>query len=272
MLRGAIDLIHPDRIGGWIYSETGSVGGLTMLAFVDGTCVGSGAVEVFRKDLAEAGLGDGHLGFSFPISLPNSEDLNRVIVRLDGSDLVLLQSTSKIVATKTADSFKPLIHSSDSIEWMRSSGWLAPAEFTFLKYVQQIGAYDYSLRQPKSTNQQSTDLVDPLVAAQPMFDLLFLRRALIVDIGVPASESANLIDLVLAATKRPLPIVAVTCFDVGSISVLEGSQSDGQAPESLLGAVDYPYGPDRLLFLNLNCVFSVRPGPSSASLRILAAA
>jgi hypothetical protein len=241
------------------------------LAFVDGTCVGSGAVEVFRNDLAEAGLGDGHLGFSFPISLPNSEDLNRVFVRLDGSDLVLLQSTSKIVAIKTADSFKPLVHSSDSIEWMRSSGWLEPANFSFLKYIYQIGAYDYSLRQPKSANQLGANLVEPIVAAQPLFDLLCLRKALIVGIEVPLSESMSLADLVVASPKRRLPIVAITSSEVGSISLLEGSHLDTKPPESFIGAVDYPFGPDRLLFLNLKCAFAIRPRSSRAPLIALTA-
>jgi hypothetical protein len=269
MLRGAIDLIHPDRIGGWVYSESGSVRGRAVLAFLDGACIGSGSIEGFREDLADAGLGDGYLGFNFNITLPKGGDSGRAVVRLDGSDFLLVQPAAKI-ASATADSFKPLVYGLDNIEWMRSSGWLAPADFTLLKYLQQVGAYDHSLRQPKPAGQDA-DLIDPKIAAQPIFDLLLLRRAVVVSVTAPASEGETLINSILASTTRPLPIVAITSPDRGAISVLEGSHFDARLSKPLDGAVEYPYGPDRLLFLNLNCTFAVKPGSPLTSLTVLAA-
>jgi hypothetical protein len=271
MLRGAIDLTHPERIGGWIYSELGSVRGRTILAFIDDKCVGSGIVDVFRKDLADAGLGDGYLGFSFPVSVKDPDDICRAIVRLDGSDTVLLQPSSKIASKKKADLFTSIIDSADSIEWMRSSGWLAPEEFTFLKYIHQIGAFDYSLLVPKSADKKETGLLDPVKAAQSLLSLLCLRKTVVLDLQITISEPDSFLNQILAAAKKPLPVVAVTSRVPGTIAVVEGSHFDAKTSSSLVGAVDYPFGPDRLLFLNLACTFKIELEPSETSLRVLGA-
>jgi len=162
----------------------------------------------------------------------------------------------------------PFVHRADSIEWMRSSGWLAPADFTFLKLVHQIGAYDCSLRQPNYNNPQNVDLLEPMATAQPLFDLLCLRKAMIVSLETLASR--NLVELVLGSAKKPLPIVAFTCAETGSISVVEGSHQDVEQIKSLAGAVDYPYGPDRLLFLNLVCAFAIKSDSHQAPLKVFA--
>src|ERR1051325_3617083 len=97
MLRGAIDLTTPDMIGGWIYSDAFGVRSLPVLAFLDDICVGAGKVTEFRRDLAEAGLGDGYLGFKFRISVNSPDDVRRVVVKLEGIDALLLQSGTRIV-------------------------------------------------------------------------------------------------------------------------------------------------------------------------------
>jgi hypothetical protein len=102
MIRGAIDSIHPDKIGGWIYSEIGSLRGKKVLAFVGGQCVGSGEVGLFRQDLADAGLDGGYVGFSFDISLPSRDRLPSVIVSLENSDLFLKQPDAVVGAPAPA--------------------------------------------------------------------------------------------------------------------------------------------------------------------------
>ncbi len=146
MLRGAIDLVRQDQIGGWLYSDVGEVDNRVVLAFVDDQCVGSGPLGLMREDLKAAGLGDGRLGFSFGISLQDDADLPRVMVKIDGSDVFLLQQTATIARPEL---FLPVFTTLDRIEWMRSKGLLAPSEITFLKYIQQLGAFEYSLVQVK---------------------------------------------------------------------------------------------------------------------------
>ncbi len=91
MLIGAIESSSPDHVSGWIHSGAADVGGALLLAFLDQRCVGAGRVEIFRQDLADAGLGDGRRGFHFPIQVPRPEDALRVAVRLDLSEVYLLQ-------------------------------------------------------------------------------------------------------------------------------------------------------------------------------------
>jgi len=271
MLRGAIDLIHPEAIGGWVYSELGSLREQTILAFVDSKCIGSGKIDIFRKDLADAGLGDGYLGFRFPISVENPKDINRAIIRLDNSDAVLLQPSAKIDSAKSTDLFASPRYTMANIEWMRSRGWLEASEFTFLKYVHQIGAYDYSLVLPKVAGKSTSQLLDPVTAAQPMFDLLSSKNAKVKELNIPDVSQQDLRLLVATALESPLPIVAITSSEIGSISLLEGSHSeDVDSSASFVGAVDYPFGPDRLLFLNLTTTFKFNSASSSA-VKLLAA-
>ena len=98
MIRGAIEVATPVLVSGWIYSKTGSLRDHLVLAFVDGRCVGTGKVEIFRKDLADAKLGDGYCGFHFPIMLQNGEDPGSVVLRLQDSDAALLQTRSRVIA------------------------------------------------------------------------------------------------------------------------------------------------------------------------------
>src|SRR5713101_4760963 len=85
MLRGAIDYATPSRLGGWVFSEAVSLRDHTVLAYLGEVCIGTGQIDKFRQDLADAGLSDGFLGFNFAIALDRPADLARVVIRLDGS-------------------------------------------------------------------------------------------------------------------------------------------------------------------------------------------
>src|SRR4051794_15729325 len=143
MLRGAIDLTTPDMIGGWIYSEAFGVRSLPVLAFLDDSCVGAGKVTEFRRDLADAGLGDGYLGFKFRISVRSPEDAKRVVVKLEGSDALLLQQGSKVVAAvetgSAATQPRPPTRRINCMHWMRERDWLSQAEYDFLTLIDQAG-------------------------------------------------------------------------------------------------------------------------------------
>ena len=58
MIRGHIDLATRSRVEGWLHSDRMGLAGATVLAFHDETCVGGGPIDVFRQDLADAGLGE----------------------------------------------------------------------------------------------------------------------------------------------------------------------------------------------------------------------
>lgn len=254
MLRGAIDLVHENLIGGWLYSDMGAVRDRIVLAFVDHKCVGSGRIGLMREDLKAAGLGDGRLGFSFEIGLDSPDDLSRVIIKLDGSDAFLLQQTAKIV---NSGPFQPICATPDRIDWMRGKGMLAPAEITFLKYVQQLSAFDYSLVQAKTGQNVKAEIATPLTAGQNLFDLLFLRKAVIKKTSLTLADAEEIAPAILAGDGAPLSIVALFSQEPGTLSVVEGSHASGANKGSFDSAIEYQFGPDRLLFLDLNARFKL---------------
>jgi hypothetical protein len=96
MIRGAIEVANRSIVSGWLFSGTVDLRGQLVLAFIGNRHVGSGKVEIFRKDLQDAGLGDGYGGFYFPLTLLPTDQPEAVTVRLDQSDLCLLQPGSLI--------------------------------------------------------------------------------------------------------------------------------------------------------------------------------
>ena len=91
MIRGAIEVASRSVVSGWLYSPSIKLRGNIVLAFIDARHIGTGRIELFRKDLKEAGLGDGFAGFHFPIRLAEDDEPGRITIRLEASDLCLLQ-------------------------------------------------------------------------------------------------------------------------------------------------------------------------------------
>ena len=99
MIRGAVESAKKDLVSGWIYATAGeSLRNQLVLAFSGTRCVGEGRVEIFRRDLLDAGLGDGYCGFHFPIALAAGEHPASVVVRLADCDAALIQPGSKVGA------------------------------------------------------------------------------------------------------------------------------------------------------------------------------
>ena len=267
MMRGAIDLAHPHRIGGWIYCGLGAVAEQTVLAFVDGECVGAGRVEVVREDLKRAGLGDGKLGFSFPITVNDEADVDRVVVKLEGSDLALLQPGAKLARR---DAARPILADSQRIEWLRKKGLLAPFELTFLKCLQQLGAVDQSLVIPRNAAHPHPEIADARAIAQSLFELLALRQVELRETKIAVRGADEIVAAVRAAGEAPLSAFAIHAPRTGALSIVEGSHAAAVRGEGFEGAIDYTFGPDRLLFVDLNARFELQDG-ELADLTIFAA-
>lgn len=267
MLRGAIDLVQSDRIGGWIYSDIGEVSNRTILAYLDGQCVGAGRVELLREDLKLAGLGDGRLGFSFGIALEDPQDLPRVVVKLDGSDLALLQPSATVAR---AELFQPIVANLERVDWMRQKGMLAPAEMSFLKYLQQLSAFDYSLVQPRSAGAAKSEAADVIATAQSLFDLVALRNAKLRETEITLRHAEEIGLAVLSEGGNPFSVVAIHSAESGLVTIIEGSHQDPAKAVNFDGAIDYHFGPDRLLFLDLDARFRFADG-RSRKIRVLSA-
>lgn len=257
MMRGAIDLVQPQRIAGWIYCGPVATAAPTVLAFVDGRCVGAGRIDLVREDLKQAGLGDGRLGFSFPIQVADEADLARVVVKLEGSDFALLQKGAKVARREAGPE---RLADPQRTEWLRSKGLLAPAEAAFLRSLHRLGAVDHSLVVPRSAAQPKADIADPLATAQGLFDLAALRPTQVRRIEVAVRDAAELIAAARGEGGAGLAVVAIHARQAGALSIVEGSQSAGAPVEGLEGAIDYAFGPDRLLFLDLDARFELADG------------
>jgi hypothetical protein len=261
VLKGAIDHVKAGEIGGWVYSETKSLRNHTVLAFLNDVCIGGGPVEMYRGDLAEAGLGDGYVGFKFPVTLSNPADFPVVVVKMEGSDALIVQESARLIDRASIPPPTSLtLRSAASVEWMRGRGWLEQPEYDFLRLMQRFGVYDLSLRDGKPEEKRSLGgLRDPMVAAKEMFDLLCSRDSQ-VTAGTFLGPEVQLEELVRNFRRGAIePIISLWSSQPGVVSVVEGSNQDVPSPKvegRSDGAVDYRVGPDRLLFLDLRCRLS----------------
>jgi hypothetical protein len=269
MLRGALESVSSGVVSGWIYSPVGTVRDGLMLAFLDTTCVGAGRVEIFRQDLADAGLGDGYLGFSFPVTLTSGTDAQRLVVRLDGSDTVLLHRDSRVgqggaaprpaAAAATAGNY-PI----PTLQWMRARGWLDQAEYDFLRYFRQLGVYDRALTGRVERGEEAETLTaDPALLAHDMLSLLAMGEVEIGDRQVTSAEEIR--ELHSAGIARDA-VVALWSPHRGRLDVVEGSHQRAEAAPAA-AAVDYPLGPERLLFLDTRLAFGERSALPMEGLR-----
>lgn len=98
MLRGAIERVSEEGICGWLWCSDAALRGKTVLAFLDDECLGAGSIDLFRQDILDAGLGDGYAGFHFDLTYPGPDEARRVVVKLECSDLVLMQQGARVAA------------------------------------------------------------------------------------------------------------------------------------------------------------------------------
>lgn len=256
MLKGAIDHVSAASIGGWLFTSLGSLDDSVVLAFSGDTCVGSGKIDVFRPDLLEAGMGDGRLGFSFPISVKDENEASRVYVKLEGSDAVILQP-DKAAPLKRKDMFQTAQYNPESLEWMRLRGWFSPDELLFLKGMTRIGCVEYSLiaRTPQAGATQKP--LDHVSAAKELLSLISMSGNAHQAFSVVAADANDLVAQVARHVINPHSIVALHSAQPISVQVVEGSHTEEAEVLSLEGAISYNGGPDQLLFVDLTTCFEL---------------
>ncbi len=274
MIRGAIEVVQKTRVAGWLYSGTEPLRDKTVLAFVGTRCVGSGKVERFRQDLLDAKLGDGYCGFDFPIKLADGEAAGSVIVRLQFSDMALIQPSSLIsgiddsLAKITVDlgAIPP-----SGVSWMMDHGMLEQPEYDFLKAIQSTGAYERGLRVSKRGAGQQPDApsgrLDPETVVREMLGLFTLSETRIT--RTTQTAVSELVANTALLRNTAAPVVALWSQDRGRIvleerSHLAGRVTDGPVGAPQPGSIEYSFGPDRLLFIHRDCRFAAH-GTAPAS-------
>jgi len=261
MIQGHIDKVTRTRVEGWLHSDTVAMAGVRLEAYVGDECVGAGAVELFREDLLMAGIGDGTGGFGFSIQLEPLHDSRLLEVRLESGSLLLRQS-NVVLAARGDDRAEQrrAPRDAESLSWMLGRGWLTQEQFDLLHRLGRFGACRQPLQLATSdwvTPSSHVEIVD--AAAQ----LLQLHMSM--DVYPRAHE--EIWDEDLASLRQQLenefpsvaPVIALWAPWTNCVNVLEGSHQ-GDPPEQLTSGVDYEFGADHLLWLNLNCQFHVPIG------------
>lgn len=102
-IAGHLDLCGPTLIEGWLYLEAWQDKPIGLQVYVGNQLIGECATGRFRKDLQDAGYGDGKCGFSFAV--PPEFGLTTFVdtkLRLLGSPLYLLPSDHSVIANSVA--------------------------------------------------------------------------------------------------------------------------------------------------------------------------
>jgi hypothetical protein len=116
MIGGAIEIVGHSLVSGWLYSPEVDLCGAMVLAFIGDHHVGAGRIEIMRRDIKAAGLGNGQCGFYFPVSLQSGEDPACIVVRLENSDLSLLQAAAVVAVLSPNTDGQPLLAHSGAPE------------------------------------------------------------------------------------------------------------------------------------------------------------
>lgn len=267
MIRGAIENVTRNRVYGWIWSPDVSLAGRTVLAFLDDACIGAGKIEEVRQDLKDAGLGDGRAGFNFDLTYPNPADAPRVVVKLEGSDAMLMQRRSRIMPPGAgAGPARPVrqLTSLSSLQWMRARGWLSQSDYDFLRFFRQLGVYERSLVVPQERPERGEpQLLDPIETAKGLLMLQRMEEGEVRREALGAPRDWRRLAETQEAAAGPGVMFALWARNRAKLPVVEGShlQAALVAPDAEAPAgVEYAVGPDRLLFLDGRCVL----GPAAS--------
>jgi hypothetical protein len=245
-LKGMIEAVSHDQVSGWIAAPDASLRGQTVLAFLDGKCIGDGRIEVFRQDLADAGLGDGFAGFCIGTSPVPARAQMGVTVRLDRSDFTLLRPGARVSAAAPEAEEKHFAHLEPaSLQWMMSHGWLRQQDHDFLKFFRRLGVYERSLL-AQVDEVKDRKLLDAATVARNSLELLSLS-----DVVVEKKQLRTMAELeaLLAGLKgnpKAIHCAALWSADRARLLVREGSHLPADEPV-IAPLVEYALGPDRLL-------------------------
>lgn len=252
MIRGCIESVSPRLVRGWIHADGRSVRDLPLLAFVGKDCIGSGQVGQFRQDLADAGLGDGYLGFEIPIAGERAEDLAAVVVRLESSDAVLVQSHARLVGDAPQRLMDPELMRREMTHYrfMLAQGWIDQTDYDFLKGVTRRGWYEQAL--PKA-QRESAAAIESGIATMARRALSVLHRRDVTLEQTPVSSLQGLIDaLQRLPDSEERPVVALHGASF-TLRLSEASHLSDSPDASGVMAMDVSVSRHQLLFVDARC-------------------
>lgn len=266
MIIGAIELVGNDEISGWIHSRADDLSDALVLAFLDDVCVGAGRVELFRQDLADAGLGDGRRGFSFRIALPHPEDALRVCVRLDRCETFLLQAgavlTNRRAPRKTSEYVAGALPGPERRAWLQARGCLEPPMNDLLESIESFGVGAFVRDPDDETGEHS---------AKQLFETLLLGPVEMDSITVPDPTRLRSIVFAPDGPARDAGLLVISAERRLSVTAVESrALPPGQevAPPDLTGAIAHPVDQRHLLAVRRWVPFDVAPTQGDHGVRV----
>lgn len=271
MIRGAVDYITPQAIGGWIFSDIASVKDRLVLAFWKNECIGSGTVELYREDLAQAGLGDGYLGFNFPIGVPDGVDPAEVFIKLSDSDFILKQSSVQLSGSNTASASNARSTGGAfrSSVWMRERGWIRQDECDFLTQMDTLGIYSRIVSKNEISQGPNDEDKTPATTVLELFELYYQAH---LDLKVSYFSSVSeAITFIKSGDCNPLGwndgVVALWSRGTTTISVQEASHRIPVSRNESFSGIDYCISQNRLAIINSRSdIRPKNPAPSAGLL------
>jgi hypothetical protein len=259
MLIGAVEAVTSEDVSGWIYSPLTDLHGTMALAYVDGECVGSGRVEHFRQDLADAGLSHGKLGFHFPVTLPEETAAGRVVVSPEGCEAIIMQRTSKIVGEPCSE--EPALvggrlPAPETVAWLRKRQAISKDEFDFLTSFSDFGVAAWPMQPARSGPGDRAAAREE--AASSIVQLCDMAGR-----QVGRAEFSNARDLAEALDDEDHPIsqAGLLVFHADrplTLTVVEGSHRTSKRKliaDALDRGIRYAVEPSGLLVVHRLCAF-----------------
>jgi hypothetical protein len=262
MFRGNIDFVSRTRIEGWVYCTHWSLVGAQVHAFIDDECVGTGLVDLFRQDLVTAGVGDGRGGFNFAITLEDFHDPRELHIRVADGNAIVRQPGSRVLPPDPAELLRSARGGSvESLEWMKARGWINEKQSRVLRSLTALGAYQETLDVPCEASQGPFDTSAMRDAAEILELLAFRPVNVAVQAQLGPSDLASLRTRLNAQFPMTPPVVALTARERCCVNVLEGSHRERRPLRPTEGGgIAYEFGPQSLLWINLDCELVVPVG------------
>lgn len=258
MFRGNIDFASRTRVEGWVYCERLSLVGARVHAFVDDECVGSGVVDLFRQDLVEAGVGDGLGGFNFSISLDEPHDPRTLHIRVEDGNAIIRQPGARLAPADGLDNPKRNVRAGnpESLGWMLGRGWLTEGQFRILHALSVFGVHQQRLGEPvPNTTEHDSYQRQFEPSIREILELLaFTVVSTTVHTGFTEADFALQRRRLHATFPTSPPVIVLSAPRLSCISVVEASHlSASSTRRTAAGGIDYEFGADLLLWINLDC-------------------
>ncbi len=247
MIVGAIETADADHISGWMYSAAEDLRDKLILAFLDGQCVGSGRIGLYRDDLSSAGLSHGCFGYHFKILVPKPHDAKRVIVSLEGCEAVILPAGARV--TSMSEPRPPASYLGGDlvdparIAWLRQRHMVPEPTLDMLEVLAGFAV----------ASQALNDGEDPEEVSRQIFEAVMLRS---VHVGVLELSASNkfMADLLSREEVADAGMFILGCDRRVTLNAVEFGEFDLAAAQDAdmddsAGGIDYVLDQKRLLVI-----------------------